>query len=72
MAEITKVVVKMGDTEVTLTPEEAKDLYRVLGNLFSEQRWYPYYPITYPVSIPSIWAGTIGQSTATLTCGSSK
>lgn len=70
-AEITKIIIKIGTVEVSMSPEEAKDLQRTLNDILGETKtiWYPWYP---PVSVPSIWYGTISGSEAVLTCGSTQ
>jgi hypothetical protein len=68
-AEITKIIIKIGTVEVSMSPEEAKDLQRTLNNLLGETKYYPWYP---PVYVPSVWTtGTTGGE-AVLTCGSTQ
>ncbi len=55
VVELKKLVIKIGDKELELTPEEAKTLKQVLSDLFEESEKivekiyvqpYPYFPIT--------------------------
>ena len=74
MAEITKIVVKIGDIEVSLTQEQARDLQRTLNDLFGRS-WYPYLPLTYPTYptvVPSVWSTLTSGATAVITAASSE
>lgn len=74
-AEITKIVVKMGEREQTLTIDQARELQAALNALFGrparEYVPYPVYPKPYwPWNEPSIkWAGS-GIQPYKITCGS--
>lgn len=48
MVEITKVVVKMGELEVSLSVEEAKELRDCLNRLFTYKTVYVPYRRYYP------------------------
>ena len=52
-AEIKKIVLKIGKSEINLTVDEAKELMKLLMETFGEKEpikyfervpWYPYYP----------------------------
>jgi len=51
MSEIKKIVLEIGDKEIELTPDEAKELKDVLNNLFGEKD-IVYIPKPYPVYHP--------------------
>lgn len=72
MSVIKKIVLEIGGKEISLKPEEAKELSRELEKLLSEPKttyvpYYPYYP-TYPVW-SGMGAGTMyfsGQTSGTV------
>lgn len=48
-SKVVKVTVQLGDVEVSLTVDEARDLHRVLSDLLGKPvtyttPWYPSYP----------------------------
>jgi len=48
MSEIKKIVLSVGDKEIELTPDEAKELRKILGDLFGEKET-TVIPVPYPV-----------------------
>lgn len=54
MSELKKIVLQIGEKEIELTPDEAKELKKVLGDLFGEDKTvfvpnpYPVYPYYRP------------------------
>ena len=51
MIEITQITLKLDDHELSLTVEEARQVYRALDDLFGERRDVPipYTPPPYPI-----------------------
>ena len=75
---ISKINIKIGEKEISLTLEAAKELQRILNNTFGNTVFVPNCPITipypvYPSPCPSwkigYWTGTTTDtSVETLTC----
>ena len=67
MSEIKKIVLSVGDKEIELTPDEAKELRKILGDLFGEKETtvvpmpYPVYP-NYPY-FGGTWVTTWSEGT---------
>lgn len=54
--EITKIKLKIGEVEVELSVEDARDLKRALCDLFGEKQLAPIVPSPYPVPYPvPVW-----------------
>jgi hypothetical protein len=69
MSVIKNIVLEIGGKEISLKPEEAKELSRELGKLLSEPKttyvpYVPYYP-SYPVYPYPTWSGTVYLGGAT-------
>lgn len=74
-AEIKKIVLDLGDVEVTITPGQAKKLYQMLDEMYGSKG--AVTPITYPVILRDdrwwwerpqpMWASGSGFPNATYT-----
>jgi hypothetical protein len=59
MSKIKKIVLQIGEKEIELSLDEAKELKKILGDLFKEKETV-YVPSPYPVYpyFPNIWRVT--------------
>ncbi len=69
--KIAKIVLKLGDKTIELSPEEARELRNALSDLIGEKQVWPWYP--YPTPYYPTWritttdAPTYGNDYATVT-----
>ncbi len=47
--KIEKIIVKVGNKELSLTVDEAHSLHNELSSLLGKNNYYPAYPIMYPM-----------------------
>jgi len=66
MVKIEKIVLKIGDRELSLSPEEVKGLKEALNKMFGDKsvvyRYYPSFPYYNPAYSPN-WIFTSGPVT---------
>jgi hypothetical protein len=61
MVKVEKIVLKIGERELELSPEEVKELKEVLDKMFGDEKivhhYYPHYPYYYPSypTYPPTW-----------------
>lgn len=55
MAEITQINIRIGEKDIPLSLNEAKELMHILQDLFGENKPATVVPIPYPVEVPRRW-----------------
>jgi hypothetical protein len=68
--KIKKVILQIGDKEISVTVEEAKELMELLNKTFSNEKmkieYVPYYPYPYVYPNPQITWTTCDSGTVTI------
>lgn len=61
--KVTKIVINVGGKEVEFTPEEAKELTKILSDMFGEKdNIYVPYSVPYYPPYPHVW-WSVGYNT---------
>ena len=62
-AKIQKIILKIGKKEIELSMEEAKELKKILGDIFQEKEFIPIpFPQPHPVFPIQHYYGAMGGS----------
>lgn len=68
--KVSKIIINVGDKEIRVTPDEAKELYNVLSDLLGKKEVNPYfYPLIpyYPKIYKDYWIWDNEQPIVTYT-----
>lgn len=78
--ELRKLVLKIGEKTIELSPDEAKELKTILADMFGGERtvwldrWWPTWPLTNPYVTPhwTLTTGATPDGTGTFYCSANQ